>query len=168
MSSTAARIEGLTQARTARVRNLFEPEAVIEVNSRLSRLTPASEGQWGEMNPAQMLAHCSAGLEMAMGRIVESRVLLGRILGPFAKRSIIEEGKPIRRNAPTAKCCVVTGERDFEVELKQLRASIDGFVAGGTAGCAKQPHWFFGPLNPTEWAVLMHQHLDHHLRQFGV
>jgi hypothetical protein len=34
-------------------------------------------------------------------------------------------------------------------------------------GFPKHPHFFFGPLTPVEWAVLMHQHLDHHLRQFG-
>ena len=168
MISTAARIEGLTQGRTPSVRNLFEAAAVKEVKERLAQLRPESDGLWGEMNPAQMLAHCFVAMEMAMGEIVEPRVFLGRLLGPLAKKAIVEKGKPIRRNSRTARSCVIRDERDFEVEQARLRGLMDRFVAGGTAGCAKQPHWFFGPLTPVEWAVLMYQHLDHHLRQFGV
>ncbi len=33
--------------------------------------------------------------------------------------------------------------------------------------CTKHPNFFFGRLTPVEWAALMYQHLDHHLRQFG-
>ena len=168
MISTAAKTEGLTHGKTLRARNLFEAEVIQEINARIVRLRPESEGLWGEMNPAQMLAHCSAAMEMAMGKIAEPRVFLGRLLGPLAKRSIIANGKPIRRNAPTAQCYVVKRECDFEAERQRLRASIGRFVAGGPAGCAKQPHWFFGPLTAEEWSVLMYQHLDHHLRQFGV
>jgi hypothetical protein len=39
-------------------------------------------------------------------------------------------------------------------------------VAGGPAGCTTHPHLFMGRLTPVEWATLMYQHLDHHLRQF--
>jgi hypothetical protein len=29
-------------------------------------------------------------------------------------------------------------------------------------------HSFLGRLKSDEWGVMMHKHLDHHLRQFGV
>ena len=61
-----------------------------------------------------------------------------------------------------------TDERDFMLERQRLRESIDRFASGGSGICTKHPHFFFGPLTPVEWAVLMYQHLDHHLRQFGV
>jgi hypothetical protein len=54
------------------------------------------------------------------------------------------------------------------LERQRLRESIDRFASGGSGICTKHPHFFFGPLTPVEWAVLMYQHLDHHLRQFGV
>ena len=66
------------------------------------------------------------------------------------------------------KSVLVTDERDFMVERQRLRESIDRFASGGPRICTKHPHFFFGPLTPVEWAVLMYQHLDHHLRQFGV
>jgi Protein of unknown function (DUF1569) len=150
------------------MKNLFESSAAEEVKARLVRLRPDSERLWGKMNPAQALAHCSAAIDVAMGKTRPRRIFLGRLLGPLAKRSVILKGEPIRRNAMTEKSCLVTDERDFGVERQRLRESIDRFVAGGPGVCTKHPHFFFGPLTPVEWAALMYQHLDHHLRQFQV
>jgi hypothetical protein len=151
------------------MKNLFEAAKVEEVQERLARLQPDSQRQWGKMNPAQALAHCSAAMDLAMGKTSPSpRVFLGRLLGPFAKRSLIVKGEPMRRNAMTEKSLLVTDERDFAVERQRLRETIDRFVTGGPGICTKHPHFFFGPLTPVEWAALMYQHLDHHLRQFRV
>jgi hypothetical protein len=148
-------------------KNLFEPAAVNEITDRMAHLRPDSERRWGKMNAAQMLAHCSAAIGMAEGKVTP-RILLGRLLGPLAKKSLIMNGEPMRRNAKTEKSVLVTDERDFMVERQRLRESIDRFASGGPRICTKHPHFFFGPLTPVEWAVLNYQHLDHHLRQFGV
>ena len=150
------------------VKNLFEAATVEEVKERIAQLRPESERQWGKMNPAQMLAHCSATIEMAMGKTSPPRILIGRLLGRLAKKSAIVNRTPMRRNSMTEKSCLVTDERDFVVEKQRLRESIDRFAAGEPGICTKHPHFFFGPLTPVEWATLMYQHLDHHLRQFGV
>jgi hypothetical protein len=149
------------------MKNLFEPTAINEITNRMAHLRSDSERQWGKMNVAQMLAHCSAAIGMAEGKVTPPRILLGRLLGPLAKKSLIVNGEPMRRNAMTEKSVLVTDERDFIVERQRLRESIDRF-AGGPRICTKHPHFFFGRLTPVEWAVLMYQHLDHHLRQFGV
>src|ERR1700686_1766461 len=159
---------GQTVVSSFRVKNLFEPAMVEEVKERMAQLGPESERQWGKMNPAQMLAHCSATFEMAMGKVSPPRILLGRLLGRLAKKSVIVNAIPMRRNAMTEKSCLVTDERDFVVERQGLRESIDRFATGGPGVGTKHPHCFFGPLTPVEWAALMYQHLDHHLRQFGV
>ena len=150
------------------MKNLFEASTAQEVKERIVRLQPDSERLWGKMNPAQTLAHCTAAFEMAMGKVCPPRIFLGRLLGPLAKKSLIVKGAPMRRNAMTEKSCLITDERDFVVERQRLRESIDRFVTGGPGICTKHPHFFFGPLTPAEWAVLMYQHLDHHLRQFRV
>jgi Protein of unknown function (DUF1569) len=151
-----------------RMKNLFETGAVNEITDRMAHLRPDSARQWGKMNVAQMLAHCSAAIGMAEGKVTPPRVLLGRLLGPLAKKSLIVNGEPMRRNAMTEKSLLVTDEREFMAERQRLRESIDSFASGGPGMCTKHPHFFFGPLTPVEWAVLMHQHLNHHLRQFGV
>lgn len=148
------------------MKNLFETETVDEVKERMARLRPDSERLWGKMNPAQTLAHCSAAMEMAVGERTPPRILIGRVLGRFAKKSMIVNEKPMPRNVGTDKSLVVSDERDFVVERQRLCAFIDRFTAGGPGECTRHPHFFFGPLTPEEWAALMYQHLDHHLRQF--
>jgi hypothetical protein len=150
------------------MKNLFETAREEEIKERLAQLRPDSQRLWGQMNPPQTLAHCTAGFKMAMGEICPPRMLLGRLLGPWAKKSLIVNGTPMRRNSQTDKSVLVTDERNFVVERQRLRESIDRFVTGGPGICTKHPHFFFGPLTPVEWASLMYQHLDHHLRQFGV
>ncbi|HXM99010.1 MAG TPA: DUF1569 domain-containing protein [Candidatus Dormibacteraeota bacterium] len=150
------------------MKNLFEASRVEEVKERMAQLRPDSQRLWGKMNSAQALAHCSAAMEMATGKNRPPRILIGRLLGPLAKKSVIVNGTPMRRNSMTEKSVLVTDERDFVVERQRLRESIDRFAAGGPGICTKHPHFFFGPLTPVEWAALMYQHLDHHLRQFGV
>jgi len=148
------------------MKNLFEAATVEEVKGRLAQLKPDSERAWGKMNPAQALAHCSAAMEMAMGAKKPPRIFIGRLLGRFAKKSMIAKEKPMPRNVGTDKSLVVSDERDFGVETQRLSEFIDRFAAGGPAACTRHPHFFFGPLTPVEWAALMYQHLDHHLRQF--
>ena len=148
------------------MKNLFEATAVEEVKERMALLRPDSERQWGKMNPAQTLAHCSAAMEMALGDRTPPRILIGRLLGRFAKKSMILNEKPMPRNVGTDKSLVVSDKRDFVMERQRLREFIDRFAAGGPRACTSHPHFFFGPLTPEEWAALMYQHLDHHLRQF--
>jgi hypothetical protein len=150
------------------MKNLFEAATAAEVKERMARLRPDSERLWGKMDPAQALAHSSATIGIAVGEIRPPRILLGRLLGRLAKKSLMVNGTPMRRNSMADKSVVVTDERDFAVERQRLGESIDRFAAGGPEMCTKHPHFFFGPLTPVEWATLMYLHLDHHLRQFGV
>jgi hypothetical protein len=150
------------------VKNLFEAATMEEIKERMSWLAPDSKRQWGKMNPAQALAHCCGGMEMAVGDIVPPRMLLGRIIGRMVKPLALGNDEPMRRNSPTAKDLVVQDERDLGTERERLYGLIDRFAAAGPVGCTTHPHSFFGRLTPDEWATLMYKHLDHHLRQFGV
>jgi hypothetical protein len=148
------------------VRNLFQAETVEEVVSRLDQLQPASVRQWGKMDVAQMMAHCSAAIDMASGRINPPRAFIGRVLGPFF-RSIFTNDKPFSRNSPTDQRLVVSDARDFQREREQLKLKLQQFQQGGEGKCTRNPHPFFGELTPQEWGRGMYKHLDHHLRQFG-
>lgn len=149
------------------MKNLFQPDAVHEVISRIDKLQPSVQRQWGKMDVAQMMAHCSAGLDLASGRLVRPRLLIGRLIGSFI-RPIYSNDKPLSKNSPTDKSLVVSDTRDFSREQEQLKARVRQFHQGGEAQCTKHPHPFFGALTPQEWATGMYKHLDHHLRQFGV
>jgi hypothetical protein len=147
--------------------HLFEATAVNEIKERMAHLRPDSQRQWGKMNVAQMLAHCSAWMEMAAGLNSPPRNLIGRIFGRVAKSKVLNSKEPIRRNMPSEKSLIVSQQRDFAAERQRLLEWTDRFASGGPAKCTKHPHCFFGPMTPTEWATLAYKHLDHHLRQFG-
>lgn len=149
------------------MKNLFEATAVDEIKERMMHLKADSERQWGKMSAAQMLAHCSAWTEMAMGLNSPRRIWLGYIFGRVAKAKVLTE-EPIRRNMPSEKSLIVSDEREFSDERDRLIEWTDRFAEGGEEKCTKHPHCFFGPMTPTEWATLAYKHMDHHLRQFGV
>jgi Protein of unknown function (DUF1569) len=149
-----------------RMKNLFQPEAMGEVISRIDKLQPTAARQWGKMDVAQMMAHCSAALDLASGRLVRPRLLIGRLIGPLA-RPVFTNDKPFSKNGPTDKKLVISDSRDFNREREQLKARVRQFHEGGEAQCTKHPHPFFGSLTPHEWSTGMYKHLDHHLRQFG-
>lgn len=148
------------------MKNLYEPEAANEVISRIDGLQPSSQRQWGKMDVAQMLAHCSATLDMASGRLNPPRILIGRLIGPMF-RSVFLGEKPFSKNGPTDRKLVISDQRDFAREQEGLKQRVRQFHDAGQAGCTRHPHPFFGKLSPQDWARGMYKHLDHHLRQFG-
>ena len=141
------------------MQNLFQPEAVSEVIARVDKLHPGSQRQWGKMDVAQMMAHCSATLDVASGRVALPRMFIGRILGSFV-RPVFTNDKPFSKNGPTDKSFVIADKRDFVNEKEQLKARVRQFHEGGEAQCTKRPHSFFGPLTPQQWATGMYKHLD--------
>ncbi len=157
-----------TLVRSDNMKNLFEASALEEVKERITRLQPDRQPLWGKMNVAQAMAHCSEAMKIAQGKITPPRVFIGRLVGPLAKKVMIVNGRPMPRNVAADKSLIIGDERNFVAERQRLRESVDRFAADGPAGCTKHPHFFFGSLTPEEWAALMYQHLDHHLRQFGV
>ena len=108
------------------MKDLFEASSVMEIRNRIERLRPDSQRQWGAMNVAQMMAHCSAWLEMASGLNSPPRSLIGRIFGRLAKKSVLGE-EPIRRNMPTEKSLIRNDERQFAEEQRHLIDWVDRF-----------------------------------------
>lgn len=153
------------------MKDLFDPILVEDTKKRILQLRLESEPQWGSMAVAQTLAHCTSGIEMAMGVIQAKRASFpANLIGPLIKPLVFRDDKPMRRNSPSspelfsadaAKC-------DFMSERSRLIAAIESFASQGPMGCSRYPHPFFGRLNRQQWAILMYKHLDHHLRQFGV
>jgi hypothetical protein len=148
------------------MKSLFDPADRQSLLQRIAALDPGSARQWGKMNPAQMLCHCSRALETATGERPMKQALIGKILMPFFRSSILGE-KPFKKNSPTDPTFVVTEERDFAAERARLNGLIDRFVANGAPYAGTQMHAFFGKMTGQEWGELMYKHIDHHLRQFG-
>ncbi len=149
------------------MKTLFEPSDREPLLRRLEALQPDSPRQWGTMNAAQMLCHCSLALETGTGDRPMKQKLIGKLLMPFFRNSILGE-KPFKKNSPTDPSFVVTNQRDFAAERGRLFALIQRFVERGPSAAGTETHAFFGRMTGKEWGELMYKHIDHHLQQFGV
>jgi hypothetical protein len=149
-------------------KNLLQPEVKAEILSRISKLNPQTQRQWGKMNVNQMLYHTAAGLKIAYGEI--STAPRGNWLSKQMMRFFI-----LKTDMPTPKEKAETfpeintvtlgiNPADFHVEQQKLIELVKNFPA-------KQLHHassLLGKMSKENWARLHYTHLDHHLKQFGV
>ena len=146
--------------------HLLQPQAYNDMLRRLNQLSAESQALWGKMDVAQMMAHLTAALEVAMGDEKATQTLLGRLIGSVTKRQVLTNGLP--KNSPTAPKIKISDQRQFQREQQRLRLQLERFMQAGEAGITRQPNVFFGHLTSNEWARLQYVHLDHHFKQFGV
>lgn len=149
------------------MKTLFDQAALEESLSRIEQLSPETQAQWGKMNVAQMLNHCSSTMEVARGQRHIKRLFIGYILGGMIKKHFYNDA-PVKKNSPTHPTFVVVDNKEFEKEKNILIDHLKAFTAGGAEACTSSPHAFFGKLTKEQWGMGMYKHLDHHLKQFGV
>src|SRR5436189_5433992 len=109
------------------MKTLFESGDRESLLGRLDALKPDSQRQWGKMNSAQALCHCAIALEAVTGIRPIKQKLIGKILMPFFKKSILGE-QPCSRNYQTDPSCVVADERNFTAEQAYLQVLIEQYV----------------------------------------
>ena len=150
------------------MKDLFDKAETKAIIERINQLTPTTEGLWGKMTVAQMLAHCNVAYEMAYENIHEKPGGFKKMmLKLFVKKSVVGP-KPYKRNLPTAPAFKIEDSKNFKEEKRRLIDYLNKTQAlGGTHFHNKESH-SFGPLTKEEWNVLFSKHLNHHLEQFGV
>ncbi|RZJ36058.1 MAG: DUF1569 domain-containing protein [Flavobacterium sp.] len=147
--------------------NIFNIESNVALLERIEILTPASKPLWGKMTVAQMLLHCQKPLDIAEGKLLMKRGLIGWLFGKAAKNDFLNKPE-FKKNLPTAKLFKVTAETDFNKEKEALIRQVVKFREEGPSVIKNMEHPFFGVMSIEEWGILQYKHLDHHLRQFGV
>ncbi|MCY9357090.1 DUF1569 domain-containing protein [Bacillus spizizenii] len=149
------------------MKNIFNQLHLEEILNRMDKLSPISKPQWGKMDVAQMLAHCSSFQDIAMGLSFPARGWLGILIGNFVK-PIFYNDKPLAQNMSTIPDVLIVDEKEFETEKEILKQKIITFQSNGPEKCTTHPHPFFGKLTSKQWGKGIYKHLDHHLKQFGV
>lgn len=149
------------------MKNIFNHVHTSEILTRINQLQADSQPIWGRMSVAQMLAHCSAFQEVAIGNSTSSRSWLGILIGKFVK-SIFYNDNPLPKNMSTIPTIMIVDSRDFEKEKEILKQNIITLQSSGPENITVHPHPFFGKLTSEEWGKGIYKHLDHHLKQFGV
>ena len=118
------------------MKDLFDPMLAEDTRRRILRLRPESEPQWGSLEPAQALAHCTSGLNLATG-VLQARPapfpanLFGRLIKPL----VFRDDKPMRRNSPSSPELFSTEATPFvfESERSRLIAAVESFASNGTS-----------------------------------
>ena len=148
--------------------NIFLDETTTKVIGRINNLKPESTPNWGEMQVAQMLAHCNVTYEMVYEDIhPKPNAFMKFILKAFVKKQVVSE-KPYPRNGKTAPQFLIKSEKDFNTEKRRLIDYIEKTNALGESHFDGKESHSFGKLNKVEWNTMFYKHLDHHLKQFGV
>jgi len=149
--------------------NIFAKEVSDGIIERLNKLTPESQRQWGKMDVAKMLAHCSAAYECIYEPDKHPKpgfpmsLVLKYIVAP-----VVVGDKPAKKNSPTGPQFIIRSDKDFETERARLVAYIvKTQQLGENEFNGKESH-SFGVLNKTQWSNMLYKHLDHHLQQFRV
>ena len=148
--------------------NIFTKPVADTVIQRINNLTPTTQGLWGKMAVAQMLAHCNVPYEMVYDNThVRPNAFARFMITLLAKNAVVSE-KPYPKNSRTAPAFLIKDDRDFEAEKNRLIAYITRTQALGENHFDGKASNSFGNLTKTEWNNLFYKHLDHHLTQFGV
>jgi hypothetical protein len=148
------------------MKNIHEPAVLQEIINRINNLKADSPRQWGKMNPAQMMAHCSNAIENNLGDRKVKQRFMGKLFGKMAKKSVVNE-QPIKQGIPTDSSFMIKNDRDFNTEKQRLVGLLTRLSKSDPNDYSKNLHPFFGMLTPAEWNILNYKHFDHHLRQFG-
>jgi Protein of unknown function (DUF1569) len=148
--------------------NIFTKSVADGVIQRINNLTPTTQGQWGKMAVAQMLAHCCVTYEMLFeDKHPKPNGFVKFMLKMFVKNPVVNEA-PYKKNSRTAPAFLITDTKDFDIEKNRLINYIKKTQELGEAHFDGKESYSFGNLSKTEWNNLFYKHIDHHLTQFGV
>jgi hypothetical protein len=145
---------------------LFDDAARAGLMQRFDRLTANARPAWGRMSVGEMVCHLGESMKMATGELVCAPK--GGPLSFPPLRWLIIHALPFPKGAPTApELLSGTPSPSFEEDRARFRDLVGQVVAKG-ANATYPRHPAFGHFSGRDWGVLMHKHIDHHLRQFGV
>lgn len=147
------------------MRSLREPDARVDIVTRLSALSPSNPARWGRMDAGQMLCHVADQLRMAL-----RDVPTGAPAGPlrFAPmRYLVIHVLPWPKGKAKAPVeAFTTSPTAWQADRASVVELVARFGDADDADLAPT-NPVFGPLTVHDWGVLSYRHLDHHLRQFG-
>ena len=147
------------------MKTFFDEATLQEIKDRFEKLSANTTSEWGKMNAAQMLAHCTVAMQVPVGDIQIRKTPFSLIGWMF--KSLFRNEKPFAKNSPTAREFVMKDNRDFEVEKERFLEAFQKLAKGpDSVKCFQHP--FFGKMTCEDWGKLMYKHMDHHFRQFGV
>jgi len=149
------------------MKSLFTESDYKEIRKRIESLTVTNQRQWGKMNSAQMLAHCSIGFEIVIGKLPfedRSNFILRTLIKNIVLH-LIRKGY-FAKNQRTFSIYRINDDKEFQAEKARLLESIDAFYKLGDKNEIGR-HPYFGWLSKDDWGAMQYVHTNHHLTQFS-
>ncbi len=149
------------------MKSLFNAVDYEEIRNRIAGLTTNNHRQWGKMNVAQMLAHCSIGFEIVIGKLpfIDRSNFILRTLVKMIVLKFVKKGD-LGKNQRTFSIYKITDDKEFETEKVRLLENIDAFYKlRGKNEIGRHP--YFGRLSKEDWGAMQYVHVHHHLTQFS-
>lgn len=147
------------------LRNEADKASLIE---RINKLTGEEKALWGKMNVNQMVSHLVQAGEMPFGHNLESRSnFMSRNIVKYLVLYVLPMPKEVKTSPEMnqqengRKPLEFSNDKSKVIELTEKLAAISE-----NTDCCEHP--FFGAMNAKEWGIIVHKHIDHHLKQFGV
>jgi len=132
---------------------------------RVASLAESSLPRWGRMTVRTMLSHLRCSCCMALGELPVERHGK-RAFEVFPLKHLILYVLPFPKGAPTAPELLAGDAAPVDAARADLQSLLERMSTGPATGTGPR-HPLFGQLSRSEWGILMHKHVDHHLTQFG-
>ncbi|MBL8151641.1 MAG: DUF1569 domain-containing protein [Blastocatellia bacterium] len=152
------------------MKSINNPEVRKEIEVRVCKLKPATEGLWGKMTANEMICHLSDTLRVTLGekkakgtgKWYDKTIMKWLALSPvpWPRGKIVA---PAEVNQEKAGIRPIEFEKDKEVFLKLLSR-----YAEKNADYNWPQHPILGQLSYWQWGRFHYVHFNHHLKQFGV
>ena len=150
-------------------KNFQDPDEYDVVLGRISKLTSNTSAQWGTMNVAQMLAHCSEVQEVMNGtKALKNTPLMIRMLKGMIRKAVVNEVPYKKRSGTHPQYIKSKSTPDFEQVKEQLLSALKFDHQLSKEAAEAIVHPLFGTMTQEERGIAAWKHMDHHLRQFGV
>jgi len=142
---------------------VYDTAARARLHARIDALTADSRRRWGTMSVGQMIVHCDRHLRHSLG---EPLTPVNKPIRHFPLNLLIIYLLPTPKGLPTMDELRNPVSGALEEERKRLKDTLEelGALPHGT----RMPvHAAFGRIGHHAHGKLAHDHLDHHLKQFG-
>ena len=143
---------------------VYDATARAKLQARIDALSADARPRWGRMNVGQMVVHCDGHLRHSMG---EQLTPVNKPIRFFPLNLLIIYVLPTPKGVLTMDEMRDPVPGAFEEDRRRLKDDLEklGAVPPGT----RMPvHAAFGRIGHHAHGTLAHNHLDHHLKQFGV
>lgn len=143
---------------------VYDVVARSKLQARIDALTPDLKPKWGRMSVGQMLAHCDGHLRHSLG---EPLTPVHKPIRFFPLNLILIYLLPTPKGLPTMDELRDPVAGPFEQDRARLKLNLERL--GALPRETRMPvHAAFGKIGHHAHGKLAHDHLDHHLKQFGV